>query len=252
MLNKNNKSLIKTIIFIILFSLIFPQNLIFSQTTQTFTKNDWSNPSDFATSSNINFGPDLKITSISSSTTHTSDTDFQNGTFNTTTVRERGSGSDAKVELVIERIGADWNLAVSKLSPRYNHSSVVFNSKMWILGGSGDLYFNDVLSSDNGGDWEIVSGQNITPWSGRYGHTSVVFDNKIWVIGGYDGSSFKNDVWYSSDGVNWTLATDTALWSGRYGHTSVVFDNKIWVIGGYDGSGLKMTFGILQMVLTGH
>jgi hypothetical protein len=99
MLNKNNRSLIKTIILIILFSLIFPQNLTFSQTTQTFTKNDWSNPSDFASSSNINFGSDLKITSISSSTTHTSDIDFQNGIFNTTTVREKGSGSDAKVEL---------------------------------------------------------------------------------------------------------------------------------------------------------
>jgi hypothetical protein len=189
MLNKNNKSLIKTIIFIILFSLIFPQNLTFSQTTQTFTKNDWSNPSDFATSSNINFGPDLKITSISSSKTHTSDTDFQDGTFNTTTVRE--SGSDAKVELGIERIGADWNLAIGKLAPRAYHSSVVFNNKMWILGGSGAFYFNDVLSSDNGGDWEIVSGLNITPWSGRYSHTSVVFNDKIWVIGGWDNSGFK-------------------------------------------------------------
>jgi hypothetical protein len=236
MLNKFNKSLIKTIIFIILFSLIFPQNLTFSQTTQTFTKNDWSNPSDFATSSNINFGPDLKITSISSSTTHTSDTDFQNGTFNTTTLRKRESGSDAKVELSIERMGTDWNLAVSKLYPRAYHSSVVFNGKMWILGGSGAFYFNDVLSSDNGGDWEIVSGQNITPWSGRYGHTSVVFDNKIWVIGGVDDSDFKNDVWYSSDGINWTLVTDTALWSGRYYHTSVVFDNKIWIIGGWDNN----------------
>jgi hypothetical protein len=234
-MNKNNKSLIKTIIFIILFSLIFPQNLTFSQTTQTFTKNDWSNPSDFATSSNINFGPDLKITSISSLTTHTSDIDFQNGTFNTTTVREKGSGSDSKVELGIERIGTDWNLAVSKLPSRAYHSSVVFNNKMWILGGTGAFNFNDVLSSDNGGDWEIVSGLNITPWSGRYGHTSVVFDNKIWVIGGYDGGwPPRNDVWYSSDGINWTLATDNAPWSGRWEHTSVVFDNKIWVIGGID------------------
>jgi hypothetical protein len=238
-MKKNNKSLIKTIIFIILFSLIFPQNLTFSQTTQTFTKNDWSNPSDFATSSNINFGPDLKITSISSSTTHTSDTDFQNGTFNTTTLREIGSGSDAKVELSIERIGTNWNLAIGKLAPRAYHSSVVFNNKMWILGGSGVFYFNDVLSSDNGDDWEIVSGQNITPWSGRYGHTSVVFNDKIWVIGGWDNSGLKNDVWYSSDGINWTLATATAPWSERAWHTTVVFDNKIWVIGGWDNSGLK-------------
>jgi peptidoglycan hydrolase-like protein with peptidoglycan-binding domain len=69
----------------------------------------------------------------------------------------------------------------------------------------------------------------------------VVFDNKIWVMGGYDWNdiSYKNDVWYSSDGINWILATDTAPWSERYGHTSLVFDNKIWVIGGRDSSGTK-------------
>ncbi|MEM2618527.1 MAG: DUF2341 domain-containing protein, partial [Candidatus Hadarchaeales archaeon] len=76
-------------------------------------------------------------------------------------------------------------------------------------------------------------------WSGRYSHTSVVFDNKIWVLGGYASSGYKNDVWYSSDGINWTCATSAASWSARYGHTSVVFDNKIWVLGGYDSSGYK-------------
>ena len=65
-------------------------------------------------------------------------------------------------------------------------------------------------------------------WSGRYGHTSVVFDNKMWVLGG----GYKNDVWYSSDGINWVCATENAGWSPRDDHTSVVFDNKMWVLGG--------------------
>jgi hypothetical protein len=69
-------------------------------------------------------------------------------------------------------------------------------------------------------------------WSERSGHTSVVFDNKMWVLGGTNGSNSKNDVWFSTDGVNWTRATVYAGWSERYGHTSVVFDNKMWVIGG--------------------
>jgi hypothetical protein len=236
-MNKNNKSLIKTIIFIILFSLIFPQNLTFSQTTQTFTKNDWSNPSDFATSSNINFGPDLKITSISSLTTHTSDIDFQNGTFNTTTVRK--SGIDAKVELGISEIVNNWTLATDTAtwSGRFFHTSVVFDNKIWVIGGydgSGSPR-KDVWYSSDGINWTLAT--DTAPWSGRYIHTSVVFDNKIWVIGGLDDNwSLKKDVWYSSDGINWTEATSSAPWSERYGHTSVVFDNKIWVIGGNDGN----------------
>ncbi len=40
------------------------------------------------------------------------------------------------------------------------------------------------------------------------------------------------DVWYSTNGVNWTCANESATWFPRFRHTSVVFDNKIWVLGG--------------------
>jgi hypothetical protein len=155
---KNLKNIYYFFIFITLFSLTFPQNLTFSQTTRTYTKTDWSNPADFSSSLNINFGSELKIISISSSTTHTSYIDFQNGIFNTTTIENNG---DIKLKTENE-IGG------------------------WIQSASS------------------------APWSGRYGHTSVVFDNKIWVIGGYNGNNLLNDIWYSSDGINWTLATNFA------------------------------------------
>ena len=74
-----------------------------------------------------------------------------------------------------------------------------------------------------------------TRWSSRDYHTSVVFDNKIWVLGGNDGNTNKDDVWYSTNGKDWTNANATSHWSGRKQHTSVVFDNKIWVLGGTDG-----------------
>ena len=67
-------------------------------------------------------------------------------------------------------------------------------------------------------------------------HASVVFNNKMWVLGGRDESSNKNDVWSSSDGINWTQATANAPWTARQEYTSVVFNNKMWVLGGYDGS----------------
>ena len=76
----------------------------------------------------------------------------------------------------------------------------------------------------------------------RYSHTSLFYKNKIWVIAGaYDfqplgNTPQRNDVWFSSDGVTWTLATSNAAFSARSGHTSVVFDDKMWVIGGHDGT----------------
>jgi len=55
-----------------------------------------------------------------------------------------------------------------------------------------------------------------------YGQEGVVilrffFDNKIWVMGGWsdDYERYYNDVWYSSDGVNWIRATASAGWLER-------------------------------------
>lgn len=56
-------------------------------------------------------------------------------------------------------------------------------------------------------------------------------------MGGVGISSRINDVWYSTDGINWTEATPSADWSGRTGHTSVANSSKIWIFGGW-GTGI--------------
>ncbi len=117
-------------------------------------------------------------------------------------------------------------------SARYGHSSVVFNGKMWVLGGYDGSSKNDVWSSADGSTWTRAT--NSARWLARGFHSSVVFNNKMWVLGGSDGSN-KNDVWSSADGSTWTRATNSAGWSARQGHNSVVFNNKMWVLGGYDG-----------------
>jgi hypothetical protein len=173
---------------------------------------------------------------FSGSITQTTDTDFSGGTFSTTSIS--GTGEPAKVQLAVDLSSLGFSQATSSAqwSARYLHTSVVFDNKIWVIGGvATDGFKNDVWYSTDGVNWTQATSS--AQWSGRLYHTSVVFDNKIWVIGGYDvNGNFKKDVWYSTDGVNWTQATANAPWSARYGHTSVVFDNKIWVIGGYDGT----------------
>ena len=132
----------------------------------------------------------------------------------------------------------DWTIATDSAPWRARgyHTSVVFDNKIWVIGGFNSTRQNDVWYSEDGVNWTQATAS--APWAGRLGHTSVVFDNKIWVIGGFTGT-FRNDVWYSENGVNWTQATASAHWQARCYFTSLVFNNKIWILGGYSGNNLN-------------
>ena len=83
--------------------------------------------------------------------------------------------------------------ASASFSKRRVHTSVVFDNKMWVIGGYDTANLNDVWYSSDGATWTQA-----TPSASFYTrayHTSAVFDNKMWVIGGYNGS-YLNDVWY--------------------------------------------------------
>lgn len=128
--------------------------------------------------------------------------------------------------------GVTWNLVTANAAfgGRSNHTALVFDDKMWVIGGhNGTSYLTDVYYSTDGITWTLATSN--AAFGIRGNHSSVVFDNKMWVIAGYDGG-FDNDVWYSSDGVTWIEATSNAAFNGRQLHTSVVFDGRMWVIGG--------------------
>jgi hypothetical protein len=86
--------------------------------------------------------------------------------------------------------GSSWSLVTSsgQFGARCNHSSVVHNGKMWIIGGyknqSGGGYQNDLWSSSDGITWTQVT--SAAGFSARGSHSSVIYDEKIWVFGGSD------------------------------------------------------------------
>ncbi len=129
---------------------------------------------------------------------------------------------------------------LAKLPIRKSHTSVVFEDRIWVLGGSDgdDDATNNIYSSTDGRDWTPAA----TPsWPARVGHTSVVFDDKIWVLGGSDPdrSNAKDDIWSSSDGVSWTILPSSERWTARAFHKSFVHDDKLWVVGGYGEGAVK-------------
>jgi hypothetical protein len=155
--------------------------------------------------------------------------------------------------------------AAAAFSPRNDFASVVYNNEMWVIGGgygntlSAEAY-NDVWYSSDSINWTgcTITAAALSP---RSGHTGIVFNNAMWVIGGANTSSTGewynlNDVWESTDGVNWTYVTGTAAFSPRAGHTSVVYNNEMWVIGGssggYDNDVWYSTNGSIWTEATGN
>lgn len=158
---------------------------------------------------------------------------------------------DGDLTFVEENHKAEWK-------NRYDHAAVSFNGKLWILGGynpgqvRGDTYYEDVWSSEDGISWtqEVED----APWLGRRGHKVVVFNDgtgeALYLIGGFSVDErsgyrqYNNDVWKSSDGVNWTEIKsnseedlETPLsWHARSDHAVVVANHGgtdyIYLIGG--------------------
>lgn len=134
--------------------------------------------------------------------------------------------------------GINWIIETNNASfpKRYEHTTVVYDNRIWIIGGEdGNTEFNDVWSSTDGINW--IEETKSAPFLSRFGHTSIVFDGRIWVIGGINsdqgsGVGDLNDVWSSSDGINWNLETLEAGFSKRWGLSSTAYDDKIWILGG--------------------
>ncbi len=126
--------------------------------------------------------------------------------------------------------------------------AVVFNNKMWVLGGrkgkgQDQQLINGVWSSADGEVWERHdTSKSSAMWIVRSDHSAAVFDNKIWIFGGVQSNniSYLNDVWSSTDGNTWkqqnTITSDgTAIWGKRSSFSVVKFKNKIFLLGGWSG-----------------
>ena len=115
--------------------------------------------------------------------------------------------------------------------------NVVFNSRIWILGGGTydtpqtptRKFYNDVWSSPDGVHWKRHVEH--APWQPRQYHDVAVFDNRMWVMEGYDGKGNRKDVWYSADGVHWSELPDTP-WKPRHAASVFVHDNALWMVAG--------------------
>jgi len=133
-------------------------------------------------------------------------------------------------------------------APRALHYTLVFEDKIWVIGGqtmprfapSDEIFYRDQWNTTDGIHWERVVPEE-PYWSARgMIGGNVVFKDRIWIFGGgtYDTPQtpkreFYNDVWNSPDGVHWERLVENAPWNPRQYHDVAVFDNRMWVLEGY-------------------
>lgn len=155
-------------------------------------------------------------------------------------------GHSASSEAWSSSDGVTWDQVTAKagFSPRIGAGAVVFQNKMWILGGTENYYFgdekslkNDVWSSADGKEWIQVTAD--AGWSPRAYHQAVVLNDKIYVFGGGNyvpKYHALNDVWCSADGKTWEQVTEAAPWPPRLWFSAVTYRNRIWVLGGWSNN----------------
>jgi hypothetical protein len=122
-------------------------------------------------------------------------------------------------------------------SARKYHRAIVFNNKIWVIGGrtgSGDneSYLNDVWSSSDGSLWTEVL--NDAEFSGRENHGLSVLDNKLILTGGWnENDKALQDVWETEDGESFTQLIEQAPFPPRDSHQMVNVNETLYLMTGW-------------------
>ena len=143
-----------------------------------------------------------------------------------------------------ERVGT-----LAPFAPRDGAGALVFQGRMWFLGGwnPGDktdfprICNNEVWSSADGLEWRLDKPNTFLDrtfdpardWEGRHTAGYAVHGGTLWIIGGdVNQGHYQNDVWNSADGKTWKLVTSAVPWAPRALHYTAAFQDKLWILGG--------------------
>ncbi len=121
--------------------------------------------------------------------------------------------------------GVEWTQVTSDSGwePRLEHTTFVFDDKLWVMGGNARFFTNDkplkdLWSSSDGKSWTKEKDDLNIDFPEQ-----VIFDNKIWLLDSDD------TVWYSTNGQDWQDQAQIQGF-GLHEFSSLVFQDKIWVI----------------------
>jgi len=129
----------------------------------------------------------------------------------------------------------------ARFSGRFSHELIVFDNKLWLIGGFNDSAQTDIWSSSNGEVWTEETSDAFFVGAGIYDHQMInTNDIRMVLIGGRTAGLTLNSWLYSSPtstGSKWDVGADLkTLFGYRYDHQVSEFNGQYWITGGFDGS----------------
>ncbi len=147
------------------------------------------------------------------------------------------SSSDSPPTVFTSYNGDTWTKFTSgglKANESY-YPIVAHNDKLYAFTRNSDSTFaRKVYSSTDGINWTFLA--NYSSSLPQYLNQVVSYNNKLWSFGGvnpYGNPPLSNDIFTSSDGVNWIKVGNT---SGTIWGKMFVFNNKLYALGVQSGS----------------
>lgn len=141
--------------------------------------------------------------------------------------------------------------AGGNLAPNGFLRSVAFGNGMWVAVGSDAT----IVTSSDGATWTqqssptaVVNLNTVNGTTGYFDYSSVAYGNGLWVATGWASNgtaTLSGVVVYSSDGVNWTVASGIPSSFHPQGPMSVGYGGGQWVVtDGSSGSEYTSTNGM--------
>ena len=121
--------------------------------------------------------------------------------------------------------GLAWTMVGTLPVPVRSAATLVFDDRIWVIGGTDAQASDAVWVSADGVTWS-QAGRLPAPDSYP---SAAVFERQIWVIG---GNGVPGQVLKSNDGAAWAHAGDLPILS--HGASAIVHRGRLWYLGGHD------------------
>lgn len=163
------------------------------------------------------------------------------GTYNTDTMlvncyveTDRTTGE----KYVVKRPGYLTSVTYNGGGATNAQGAVYFQSGIYAMGSN--VLYRLTGSANGSADGTAWTSSTAGTFIGRTKFACVVFQDQIFVLGGENAGGFAllNDVWSSTDGLNWTQVVSAAPWGKRSSHQVVVLNDTLYLLGGA-GSGTE-------------
>ena len=130
---------------------------------------------------------------------------------------------------------------VNAFSIRTNAAVANMNGDIYLVGGYSVAYgapqgaLGDVWKSTNGGvSWTNLEADFGADFVARGNSQLMVYNDALYLIGGQTGYpyTYKNDIYKSTDGVNWTMVSVATPFDACAGHVCYVYNDRFYLLGG--------------------